>query len=188
MVRIYIAWIALSKCSFGVGEGKSDLALISCHSCISTFGANLRLLIHAKPCSWCWSKLTSVNKGNLTSKFGKLKIYCDYCIWHSNINRITMFLLTSRKVAAMFLRYQLSMLELLLVLFLVLVLVVNKTSQTISGGFVPSLNVTVNQWNGESLKLKFFRKIWSDFIICQMHQEAPFLLLPWLNVLLFVWW
>ena len=54
----------------------------------------------------------------------------------------------------MFVRYQLPMVEVVLVLVLVLVLVVDKTSQTISGDFVPSLNVTVNQWNGESLKLQ----------------------------------
>ena len=61
---------------------------------------------------------------------------------------------TSREVAAMFVQSQLPMLEVLLVLVLVLVLVVNKTSQSISGGFIPSLNVTVNQWNGESFKFK----------------------------------
>ena len=66
------------------------------------------------------------------------------------------FLLTCRfistEAAAMFVRYQLPMVEVVLVLVLVLVLVVDKTSQTISGDFVPSLNVTVNQWNGESLQ------------------------------------
>ena len=59
---------------------------------------------------------------------------------------------TSRGVAAMFVKYQLPMVEVVLVL--VLVLVVDKTSQTISGGFVPSLNVTVNQWNGENFKYR----------------------------------
>ena len=54
----------------------------------------------------------------------------------------------------MFVRYQLPMVEVILVLVLVLVLVVDKTLQTISGGFVPSLNVTVNQWNGESLQIQ----------------------------------
>ena len=76
----------------------------------------------------------------------------------------------------MFVQSQLPMLEVLLVLVLVLVLVVNKTSQSISGGFIPSLNVTVNQWNGESLNLKSNLK-WlidkSDLtssLIWQMHQ------------------
>ena len=54
----------------------------------------------------------------------------------------------------MIVRYQLPMLEVLLVLVLVLVLMVQKTSQTISGGFIPSLNVTANEWSGKNLKLR----------------------------------
>ena len=73
----------------------------------------------------------------------------------------------------MFVRYQLP------VLILVLVLVVEKTLQTISGGFVPSLNVTVNQWNSKSIKLQI--QICFEILILYRKNSISRLLSWWIT-------
>ena len=154
------------------GKLKALVLMISCHSCMSSVGCKFEITNSFK--ASLGTKLTPVVSWwtQFYLKVWQANEYREYCIWHSNVSFLYKLLLTCRfisiEVAAMIVRYQLPMLEVLLVLVLVLVLMVQKTSQTISGGFIPSLNVTANEWSGKNLKLRiqiFFETFWGEFSI-----------------------
>ena len=118
---------------------KVDSALVSSlcpsyHACQFCF-ANLGLLIHSK--AQLTNKLTQLLSAIWPQTLAGIQK-------HENMQCKTKFYY--RSTAIMNTRYKFSVL-----LGLLLFVFVRKASQTISGQFIPTLNVTADQWSGEDV-------------------------------------